>query len=162
MADVALDTLVALVTACQAIAVTGQPLAGVVVVDGPRTDDSTDRRDRLFVGADLDTAGLAVTGDNAGETLPGVVDAGVFSISCVAETWSGETTDITVRRARAMAIRAAVTPLLRPTAAMITLGVPGLSSAFMGAWQLYQAQTSRGLYAGISFQVECVARPSTS
>jgi len=93
--------------------------------------------------------------------LPGVIDADVFTIFCIAEAWAG-TTNIPAVRAQAFAIRAVVRGLLRPNSTGVTLGISGLASARLGAWQLDQKQAEKGAFVSFAFRVECICRPSTN
>jgi hypothetical protein len=150
----------ALIVACEA----APSLAAVAIVDGPRlnSDTGSSANDRLFIGATDDGSGLAGEGDNVTPGgVAGVIDMDTFSIVCVAEAWTGDTSP-SGRRARIFEIRDAVRTLLRPDPAGTTLGLTGLSSAHVGAWQLIQAQTGAGLYAGLNFRVDCIAKPSTN
>jgi len=137
-------------------------LQGVAIVDGPplQADQSMVSTDRLFVGASADQRGLAAEGSNEGSPMPGVIDVDTFSVACLAEAWTGDTNPAS-RRARVFEIRDAVRTLIRPSSAMIVLGVQGLSSAHVGAWSLLQLQTPKGIYAGLEFRIDCEARPST-
>jgi hypothetical protein len=138
-------------------------LAGVMVTDGPALSGNSDR-DRLFIGSDVDPTAPAAEGQNAPETLPGVVDAHRFAVMCVAESRIGDTdpTSLRQRRSRTFELMTAVGKVLRPSASMRVLGVEALEAAWLGDWQLSQIQTDRGIYVGIAFRVECVARPSTT
>lgn len=149
-----LDTVNALVSTCQASATL--KTLGVLVTDGPNAV-RTAATQRLFIGVAPD--GTSAQGDNVETGLPGVIDADVFTIYCIAEAWVGS---IPTVRAQAFAIRAVVRGLLRPSPAGITLGVPSLASAKLGAWQLDQSQPESGAFAAITFRVECESRPSTS
>ena len=160
MSAVVLDTWLALVNAATALSVAGGTLEGVTVVDGPRVTSESDL-DRLFIGVDMDPASLAAEGGASPTGDEIVIHNETFAIVCTAESWSGSQ-PISARRVRAFAIMDAVRPLLRPPGSPYPLGVKTLQSAWLGAWQLYQPQTSKGPYAGVSFRVECVARPSTT
>jgi len=152
--SVALDTITALVAACQA----GMP--GVQVVDGPAAV-KTAALDRLFIGASDVGTGISAEGDNPEGTLPGVVDNETFGVLCIAESVTGAV-DMSPVRIRAWATRTAVRALLRPSPTQIVLGVPALASARLGPWALTQVQDSQGAYARVVFRVECIARPSTT
>lgn len=156
MADTFTDTYAAVVAACQAATGTGQALDGVSIADGPITQRGSETK-RLFIGTSADnTSG---DGDNPESSIPGVIDNDVFSIVCVAEAWGDTLANV---RASALGIRAGVRALLRPDPSGITLGVRSLASARLGAWTLEQMQAQSGPYAGVTFRIDCVARPSTS
>jgi hypothetical protein len=162
MADVVLDTWTALIAACQAVTGAGQPLAGVKVYDGPQTREAGLDKETLYIGLDIDPAGMSAEGANVGVDLPGIVDSQTFAILCTAESWSGAPNSTPTRRANVFAYRAAVEGIIRPTGGTSFLGVAALASAAMGAWSIYQVQSSRGPYCGLTFRVECQARPSTT
>jgi hypothetical protein len=154
--------VVDMISAVYTAAVNSGSLTGVTIVNGPRVSSETDI-ERLFIGVDIDPAvGLSAEGNNSPDSLPGVIDQQTFNIVCVAETWAGSPTDLDTRRARVFAIRDVVKALIRPDGAGKVLNVSGVQSAYLGSWQLYQSQTSKGPYAGLQFRIECIERPSTS
>jgi hypothetical protein len=153
------DMITALIAAVNA----APGLTGVSIIDGPRlvTDQSTASVDRLFIGASDTGDNVAAEGSNDPQSgILGVIDSDLFALICTAEAWSGDT-DPASRRARVFTLLQEVRTLLRPDAQGVTLGLKALSSARLGAWQLIQAQGTRGFYAGIVFRIECVAAPST-
>jgi hypothetical protein len=154
MTDVALQTLSALVAACEA----APAFSGVEVRDGPIVSDSS-ATERLFIGSTLDDPSIAIEATLVVDSLPGIIDIWQFAIPCVMECWSGDTSDIVTKRARAIDLYRTVGTLIKPTAQQITLNVPGLSYAQLGAWTLHQSQTTKGLYVGVAFRVECMTRP---
>jgi hypothetical protein len=158
MSDTVLDTLEALVSACLVETQAGRTLEGVSISDGAAVT-SADQGNRLFIGMTVDDPTLAIEASDIGENLPGVVESESFAILCVAEAWSGETSDQTTRRARASQTYRAVRALLRPNTTGITLGVQQLASARVGSWSMRQSQTSKGLVVTIEFRIECMARP---
>lgn len=149
-----LDTINALVAAC----VASPSLAGIGISDGP-SPIQTANTSRLFVGMAPD--GTSAQGDNVPTGLPGVIDADVFTIFCIAESWAGST-NIPAVRTQAFAVRAVVRNLIRPNPAGITLGVSSLASARLGAWQLDQKQGDKGAFVSFTFRVECESRPSVN
>lgn len=149
-------TITALVAGCQALTDSGESLAGVTVVDGPRVAADSDK-DRLFIGYDPDSDTVA-EGSQEVVGHPGRSRDEQFTITCLAEAWTGDT-DVAARRARAFAILAAVEALVRPTAGNHTLGVTSLLWAQVtGSERVQQKQTSTGVTVGVVFTVVCRAR----
>jgi hypothetical protein len=150
------------IDALVAAAVASPALAGVMIADGPKLSGDTNR-DRVFVGSDIDPTAPGAEGQNNPDLLPGVVDVHRFAVVCIAESRTGDTDPLTLRerRSRAFVLMTAVGALLRPAASMRVLGVEALQAAWLSEWSLSQIQTEKGLYVGITFRVECIARPST-
>jgi len=156
MSNPYLDYLAALVAAAKV----ASSLTGVSVVDGPRVSSESEKL-RLFFGADIDPAsGLSAEGTNT-PSMPGLVDEDAFTILCVAECWYGGT-DIAASRVQAFAIKDAVENLVDPAPDGRYQGVYSIAFAYLGSWQLYQAQTTKGAYVGLHFRIECQTRPVPS
>lgn len=155
MSTTYLDAHAALLAAAQAA------LTSIVVLDGPALKDESALK-RLWVGQDMDPQAYTAEGGNAPDPgTSGIINIETFTIVCLSESWSGGG-DFTSLQADAFGVRSTVGGLLRPDSAGRTLGVVALSSAYLGAWQLYRLNTSKGPYVGLSFRCEFVARPTVN
>jgi hypothetical protein len=154
------DTIDAMVDA-----ITASPsFTGVAVADGPLLLDvaAGQMGDRIFVGASDDATNLAAEGTNdPPEGVVGVIDMDHFAVICQIECTTGDNVPRPTR-VRAFALLQALRTLFRANTAMVTLGIKGLSSVHVGAWQFTQVQTDKGFYASITVRIECVASPSTA
>lgn len=146
----AIDALVDLCTASPSLAV-------VTVTDGPPLDDLTNP-DLLFIG-------WAPAAETAASIRQDFAGAGArrrdedFSITCYAESRSGDT-DMKVLRRQVFGLVASVEQLLRATNDQPdapTLGGAVLW-AHLTAGDLTQQQNDDGTLAGLTFTIACHAR----
>ncbi|WP_030975129.1 hypothetical protein [Streptomyces sp. NRRL S-1824] len=146
----AVDALLAILRAAPA-------LAEVRIVDGPPSVNLTERH-RIYVG-------WSPGAEQAVDITQNFASAGArtrdedFGIACYAETRTGDK-DMTLRRAKAFELLAAVEGALRATNDAPT--APTLSGtvqwAHLTAGSLVQEQSDGGALAGLSFTVTCRAR----
>lgn len=146
----AIDALLAILRAAPA-------LAGVRIVDGPPSVNLTERH-RIYVG-------WSPGSEQAVDITQDFASAGArtrdedFSIACYVETRAGDK-DMTLRRAKAFELLAAVEVALRATNGAPT--APTLSGtvqwAHLTSGSLVQEQGDKGALAGLSFTVTCRAR----
>lgn len=147
------DAIDALVDLCTA----SPTLAGVTVTDGPPLDDLTNPN-LLFIG-------WAPAAEAAASIAQNFAGAGArrrdedFSISCYAESRSGNT-DMRVIRRQVFGLVAAVETVLRATNTQPdapTLGGAVLW-AHLTAGDLSEQQNDDGTLAGLTFTITCHAR----
>lgn len=147
------DAIDALVDLCTTSAL----LKGVTVTDGPPLSDLSDE-DHLFIGWSPDAA-------NAASIVQDFASAGArrrdedFTISCYAESRSGDTGMKAIRR-RVFTLVAAVETILRATDAEPEAPTlrGAVAWAHITAGDLFQPQTQDGALAGLTFTVTCHAR----
>jgi len=149
----AIDALFARLTAAPA-------LGGVMVLDGPTTNDLTKINDLIFVGWQPEAEnGLAVEMAQDFAHIGGQTRDEKFDILCFAESWTGDF-DIKSRRLRAFELLAVVENELRASGS--NPAAPNLDGAvtFCGLTRgnLLQQPTDRGVQVGIPFRISCEAR----
>lgn len=147
----------AAITALLAILRADAGLTGVSVTDGPPVGDQSDR-DYVSIGWQPD-------GDRSVEIAQDFNSAGArtrdeeFVILCYLFTWTGDS-DISVVRARAFTLLAAIENAIRATGASPT--APTLNGSVLWAHltsaALEQANTNQGVRAGMPFTITCRAR----
>lgn len=160
-----IDWLVA--AAASSTALGADPVAPVLVVDGPQAPAATQDRERvLWIGCDP-----AQLGDQAAEASQDwpVLDHGRTrdedgSVVLACQHWSGDTVNKTHRDAAA-AMVAAVELLLRGDGTTgpgdVTMGGLVLWAGLDGPFQWYQRQSPQGASALVTFRVVYRARLTT-
>lgn len=155
MTAIELDSWDALIRACQSIA-----WQDVAIVDGttiPNSEASFAQK-RLWIGGSADALSSA-EGSNDPDDLPGIIDQKRFAILCTAEYWTGDIDPVTARTV-VWGMRDDIAAELRPSPTGVTLGLSGLSSAYIGDWTYRQAPTDKGFYAALTFRIEFISKPS--
>lgn len=132
-------------------------MSGVQVLDGPPVGDQSDQ--------DYVAVGWQDGSEESVQIVQDFADAGArtrdenFAILCWLDTWTGDS-DVSVRRARAFELLAAVENAIRASGGSPT--APTMNGSVQWAHLtnavLKQANTQDGVRAGIAFTITCRAR----